>query len=229
MEVKSTSSNSTQVPTSSFLAGKLVDIFEGGFHIFDITSAIRLWVMEGLQGEIELEVLVYCIQSPNCGQPDSEGRLPHSVEFTEDQASLQHAPRLVISSKNPLSNVPGGRAKRQSSGGASFCVANQTTCCLNELFINFEEDLGSEYSFIVDPESYQANYCEGICPTTPGGELMTPLLYDFISKLQNNPASSITPCCAGHVYENLPVLIDLNGNLTSVTLNDVIVSSCRCG
>ena len=230
VEVKSAASNSTQVHTSSFLAGKLVDVFEGGFHVFDITSATKLWIMEGLQGDLELDVSVYCIHSPECGQPNNDGRLPHSVEFTQDQASLQHAPRLVISSKSPLSNTHKDRAKRESrGGGASFCTANQTTCCLKELFINFKEDLGPEYCFIVDPPSYQANYCEGVCPTTPGGELMTPMLYDFLSKLQNSPASSVTPCCAGHQYENLPILLDLEGVLTPSTLIDVSVVSCRCG
>lgn len=229
VEVKSVVSNSTQVSTSSVMAGKFLNIYEGGFQVFDITSAVKLWALMGLRGDIELQVSVYCIKSSDCAMPDTEGTMPQSVEFVHSQLSTKDAPRLVIASENPLSEMQGNKAKRQTSGGASFCVGNQSTCCLKELIINFQEDLGPEFSFIIDPPSYQANYCEGICPITPGGELMTPLLFDFISRLQNNPASSVTPCCTGHTYQNLPVLLNLYGMVVARTLENVRVSSCRCG
>ena len=231
VEVKSIASNSTQVPISSVMAGKLLGIFEGGFQVFDITSTLNLWTMMEIKGNVDIEVSVYCVQSADCAQPDSLGRKPQSVEFVHDHSDAHNAPRLVISSKSPLSIMSDSRVRRreENQGGASFCVGNQSTCCLKELFINFKEDLGADFAFIVDPVSYQANYCEGICPTSPGGELMTPLLFDFISKLQNNPLSSLAPCCAGHVYEGLNVLLDLNGMLVASKLDNVSVTSCRCG
>ena len=85
-----------------------------------------------------------------------------------------------------------------------------------------------KFAIIVDPILYQANYCDGICPTTPGGKLMTPLLFHFISRLQNNPLVLLTPCCAGQIYEDLSVLLNLDGMLVSATLEDVTVL-CRCG
>ena len=231
VEVKSIASNSTQVPISSVMAGKLLDIFKGGFQVFDITSTLKLWTMMGIKGKVDIEVSVYCIQTTDCAQPDGSGRKPQSVEFVHSHSDTQTAPRLVISSESPLSIMSERRVRRQEGGveGPPFCVGNQSTCCLKKLIINFEEDLGPQFSFIRDPATYQANYCEGVCPTTGGGELMTPMLFDFISRLQNNPISSLTPCCAGNVYENLNVLLELNGLLVVQTLENASVTSCRCG
>lgn len=224
--------------TSSLIVGKHFGIFDAGFQVLDITPTVQMWASSGVSGEIHLSVSIYCLSSPDCAKPDSEGEKPKSVEFFHAQSSPDKAPRLVMTTKNPL-EVQDSPAKRQTSSndppkGASFCVNNQSTCCLKELFINFEEDL-PDFDFIVDPPSFQANYCEGICPLVPDGELMTPLLFNFLSRLQDHPASSITPCCSGTAYKSLNILVNMGGsNATSLNLEEhklenVVVTGCKCG
>ena len=236
VEVKSSASNSGYA--SSFIAGKQLSIFDAGFQVLDMTPTVKMWASSGVSGEIDLNVSIYCLSSPDCAQPDGTTTRPTSIEFIQDESDIDRAPRLVITTKNPL-EVEDSRSKRQlaSTGlqnGSSFCVSNQSTCCLKELIIDFKKDL-PDMDFIVDPPVFQANYCEGICPTVAGGDVMTPLLFDFISKLQDHPASSITPCCSGTSYKSLSTLIDIGGgnathpNLRRHKLDNVIVTGCKCG
>ena len=237
VEVKSISTVAG-VSTDTVISGQFLNIFGAGFQALDITSTVKLWSSIELHGKITLQVSVYCVSSPDCAKPDNQDRFPESLVFNCDQDNSEHAPRIVVSSKNPLVLPQGSRTKRQSPvplptpqppEGASFCVVNQSTCCLKELTINFKEDLGHEFSFIIDPPSFQANYCEGVCPTVPSGELLTPMVYDFISRMDNHPAGSILPCCSGHVYKSLLVLIDFSGLLVTRMLDNISVVSCRCG
>ena len=236
VEVKSTATSPGYA--SSIIAGKQLSTFDAGYQVLDMTPTVKMWASSGISGEIDLSVSIYCLSTSHCAQPDGTGEKPRSIEFVEDQSDIDKAPRLIVTAKNPL-EIDDSRTKRNtpsasSPNGSSFCVTNQSTCCLKELIINFKEDL-PDMDFIVDPPVFQANYCEGVCPTVAGGDVMTPLLFDFISKLQDHPASSIMPCCSGSSYESLNTLINVGGgntthpNLKRHKLENVIVTGCKCG
>lgn len=213
--------------TKAVVASKYLNIFDSGFQTFDLTSAVKNWINDNFNGQVNLEVTVYCF-APSCTVNDNQGREPKSIRFLYNPRPKEHAPRVVVTSKNPLEVQNGGRSKRQSNGGGvSFCVSNQTTCCLKPLRINFEHDLN--ITFISQPLEFDANYCEGICPTIAGGALMTPRLFEFLKQLEGNPAQSIEPCCVGTVYHTLTVAIrNKDGSELILDLKQVRVTSCRC-
>lgn len=208
--------------------GKYVNVSDSGYQVFDITSTVKLWVSHNVKGPVSFEVIIHCYSSLTCNQKTSSGLQPTKVEFYTDNMQ-DKTPRLLTISNSVTENaVKHARRRRQaSSSGVGYCQAQQSTCCLKPLTIRFREDLG--FNFIVQPTSYVANYCGGVCPRTAGGDTMTPTLYEFLSQLNSgNPASSVVPCCAGNTYLPLEVLIQTQGQLVIEELQQVIVTSCRC-
>ena len=209
----------------SVVVGKYIKVFDSGFQIFDITAAIQTWISKGLDGPLKLEVTVFCFTA-SCTSPNSEGRDPKFVRFMPDYHSKEHAPRIVVTSQNPLEAADQHRSKRQTQGsGLSFCVNNQSICCLKQLRINFSRDLG--FDFITKPLEYEANYCDGVCPISPGS--ISPLLFHYLSRLKDSPASSAEPCCAGNTYKDLHAMVVENGTERLRILHRVRVTSCHCG
>ena len=208
--------------------GKYVDVFETGYQVFEITAAIKLWIAKRISGPVGLEVSVYCYSSPNCSRPQGAMR-PASVSFLSSSSDQHKVPRIITVSKNPLDVQHQQRQKRNAEQmtGVGACRTNQSTCCLNHLELSFHDDLGLE--FIVLPENFTANYCEGVCPDTTRGELMTPQIFDLFSRLpETNPGSSLQPCCTGNQYKSQQVLMVREQALIIEELKQVIVLSCRC-
>ena len=215
------------------VASKNIDIFNNGFQAFDITPAVKLWSDQQINGSVNFEITVSCLSSRKCAEIDIYGRFPTTLKF--DFVSPARQPRLVVISKNPLEVENQDRNRRQAATtgeGVFLCKANQSTCCLKKLVIDFEKDLG--LGFVIMPKTFEANYCEGICPVTPGGKLMTPEVYKFITRLTNHPAASIEPCCAGNRYRPLiivmphPDQVNNPGGTIIEQLQQVTVESCRC-
>eukprot|EP00731_Ephydatia_muelleri_P023653 Em0015g1236a len=208
--------------------GKYVNVSESGYQVFDITSTVKLWVSHDVKGPVSFEVTIHCYSSLTCNQKTS-GLQPTQVEFFTDSTQQDKTPRLLTISNSVTDNaLKNARRKRQAtSSGVGYCQAQQSTCCLKPLTIRFREDLG--FNFIVQPASYVANYCGGVCPRSAGGDTMTPTLYEFLSQLSSgNPGASVQPCCAGNTYLPLEVLIQNKGQLVIEELQQVIVTSCRC-
>lgn len=209
-------------------AGKYVNVSESGYQVFDITSTVKLWLSHDVKGLVRFEVVVHCYSSQTCNQKTS-GLQPTQVEFFTDSTYQDKTPRLLTISNSVTENeVKKARQKRQATAsGVGYCQAQQSTCCLRPLTIRFREDLG--FNFVVQPTSYMANYCGGVCPRLTGGDTMTPTLYEFLSHLSTgSPGASVMPCCAGNTYLPLEVLIQYNGQLMIEELQQVIVTSCRC-
>jgi hypothetical protein len=209
--------------------GKYIDIYETGYQVFEITSAVKLWIARHIEGPVTMEVNVYCYSSPNCSHPDGGDLSPASVSFFSSQAEQDKAPRIITVSKNPLDVQHQERRRRNADEltGVGQCSANQSTCCLKNFQLNFHDDLG--LSFILLPENFTANYCEGVCPEIMGGQLMTPRIFELFSRLpETNPGSSVEPCCTGNQYKPLEVLVRKDGELFIEELSHVTVLSCRC-
>ena len=208
--------------------GKYIDIYETGYQVFEITSAVKLWIAKGVDGPVTLEVNIYCYSSPNCSQP--EGTLPPaSVAFLSSPAEQDKAPRIITVSKNPLDVEHQERQRRSANEltGVGTCGTNQSTCCLKHFELDFHEDLG--LTFVILPRNFTANYCEGVCPELMGGQLMTPRIFELFSRLpETNPGSSVEPCCTGNQYKPLEVLVRRDGELVIEELSHVTVLSCRC-
>ena len=208
--------------------GKYIDIYETGYQVFEITSAVKLWIARHIDGPVSMEVNVYCYSSPNCSQSDGD-LSPASVSFLMSPAEQDKAPRIITVSKNPLDVEHQERQRRNADEltGVGQCSTNQSTCCLKHFELSFHADLG--LSFILLPENFTANYCEGVCPEIMGGQLMTPRIFELFSRLpETNPGSSVEPCCTGNQYKPLEVLVRKDGELFIEELSHVTVLSCRC-
>ena len=207
---------------------KYVAVSDVGYQAFEITSAVKLWVDNGINGSVMVEVNVYCYSSLTCNQAVG-AKLPSKVQFLYTPDDNSKASRVIVVSKNPLEAEHRNRFRRQTESiDDRFCSINETTCCLKNLTLNFREDL--RINHIIEPRSFPANYCQGYCPLTAGTQLMTPMLFEYLSRLgEGSPGSSVEPCCAGHEYQTLPVvMLGRNNTLVTVQLQDVIVTSCRC-
>lgn len=214
--------------------GKYIDTFDTGYRVFEITNAVKLWVLRNIHGNVTLEVVIYCYRSPSCASQSSDGKFPAKVEFLYAANETERAPRVIIISTNPLEHKDSGKTKRSThSSRPNFCADDESMCCLKPLTINFREDLGIHS--IVRPLTLDANYCEGICPQISGLGVMTPQRFEFLRHLgSSHPAASIEPCCAGATYRSLDVLMRKRNPLTGLihsqieTLQQVEVTSCRC-
>lgn len=213
------------VSLSSTTSGKTIDAYESGFQAFDIATAVNTWVTQGTKGNVTLKVSIQCYSSPSCSKP-TNGQTPEAITF-KDFDSSEHAPRIIVTSRNPL-EARSDRNKRQvTSVKSTKCKVNQSICCLKPLNISFAEDLGLD--FIVEPTNFEANYCEGMCPIYNSGDLMTPQLYQFLSRLQGSPVSNSEPCCAGNTFDNLQIVIaNRKGFFIIEELKQMKVTSCRC-
>lgn len=208
------------------VAAKNLNVYEKGFQAFDITSAVKLWAQKQINGTVRLEITVSCFSSKTCALGKSNQGSPSSITFNLE--SEIRKPRLVIVSQNPLEVTNGNRVRRQTTGSRE-CNDRQKTCCLKKLRIDFAKDLGME--FVVLPKTFEANYCEGVCPITPGGALLTPQVYSFITKLTNHQAASLEPCCAANTFKPLLIILPdptIPGGTVTEELQQVTVESCRC-
>ena len=210
--------------------GKYLNLFDSGPKVFDIASAVKLWLAKGVKGNVTLEVVVNCFSSPDCAD-SSNGTFPAIVRFNQQSGK---EPKVMILSKNPLEVQENARRrKRQAqSQPTKFCRTNDTICCLKPLILNFKRDLGMD--FITQPESFEANFCEGYCPELSGEDVMTSTRFQFLRKLKNSPVSSILPCCSGSEYRSLDVLMNkykhkLDRYVTVIErLQQVTVTKCKC-
>ena len=218
--------------------GKYLNVFDSGYKVFDITPAVRLWLLKGIQGNMTLEVVVYCYSSPDCATTRN-GTTPAVIQFDHKSGADGHSdtePKVMILSRNPIEVAENAkRRKRQIDNGAQpkkFCRVNETMCCLKPLILNFRRDL--RLNFITQPESFEANYCEGYCPELSGEDVMTSSRFQFLKELKNSPASSIEPCCSGSEYEDLDVIMTMYrrklGRFVTIIekLQQVTVTSCKC-
>ncbi len=124
------------------------------------------------------------------------------------------------------------RSKRSTTRGrrldASFCLKQKppsANCCLRELYIDFQKDLN--WSWVVSPSGYKANFCAGACPYMYSGDTMHySILY---MHRMNNPNASPSPCCTPKEYAPLTIMFRKDGKYRIRQLNDLLVVSCGCG
>lgn len=214
--------------------GKYINLFDSGPKVFDISMAVKLWLARRVKGDVTLEVVVNCFSSLECARSSSNGTAPAVVRF--DQQSGRE-PKLMILSRNPLEVKENAKRRRKRQNPlqtppTNFCQPNETFCCLKPLILNFKEDLGM--NFIIQPITFEANYCEGYCPELSGEDVGTSTRFQFLSDLENSPVSSIEPCCSGREYRSLDVLmnkynVQLGRWVTVIErLQQVTVTKCKC-
>ena len=209
-----------------------VDIFGHGLLSFDITLAVKQWILEGIVGNVALEVLVTCHNSLNCTKEVSNGKQPAKVSFIYNTTDTTKLPRIITISKNPLESGNTRRIRRDSppeEPPLNYCDRNESTCCLHQMEINFERDLSMPW--IIRPKSFIANFCDGYCIPAMGlGD--EPRSRELLRQIAS--ASSVDPCCTGIKYKSLQIVTKIwnsslkNFKTSTDILQQVSVTECQC-
>lgn len=203
-------SNASSVGT--VIAVKIIDTCSPkGYISFNITKAAARWFQQKLK-KVALTLTIKCISSCHC-----DLRPEHQVRFSTSGKNMK-APHLVMETYR--SSIMQNKRRKRNSRYA-FCSNSSQGCCLRELTVNFQRDLG--WNFIKLPEEIFINYCSGLCLL---GTNSTPTQFDVLAGIH----SSAYPCCSGATYEPVTMLVD-NGNntLDVLELPKMTVTSCQCG
>lgn len=196
---------------------------DDGYISFNVTEAIKRWLeinqhLNGV-GIMELEVAIL---------PPHSLHYIHYPPVLEFDISSESNTQFVVMSAPPEQppEQMSSRKKRQILNG-DFCFGspNEPNCCIRELTINFEEDLG--WTWVLSPLQYQANYCVGLCPVLwPSASFATQI---FQLYAENNPGGAVQPCCSTEELSPLTLLIlNGNGNTQLIKLSDMVIHSCIC-
>ena len=215
------------VSPTELVASKEVEGIGDNFISFDISQALQRCLEEG-SSELELEVVIKCPESLSSGIP-----FPPAIKFvTKPDEQLANPAQLVVAflqmqeAERNVRDSSGKVHKRQDPVDSTYCLTNpsEPNCCLRELEIDFQQDLG--WDFVLQPQSFHSNYCEGLCPAHwPAHSMSTTLLIKY---KEMNPTAAVKPCCVPAVLKPLVVLIVHNGIPQLEELTDVIVESCIC-
>lgn len=231
-----TGENGEVMRYSSLVGTKLVRTESDGYEQFNLTDLVKEWMPDTvpedvLQPDLELELVIRTPESI-----ETEALFLPSIEFDVPGVTLkgENKAQLVLSILNENeqhrsnTDILHSRRKRNSVNGVSkgYCFANpdQANCCVRELEINFHRDL--DYTWILAPESYPSNYCDGLCPIYwPSETDSTSLLMELRN---TNPTAAPQPCCVAKYAKPLTLLAVINGRIVLNELPDMRVESCIC-
>ena len=220
-----------------FVDKKSLSVYGHGPQIFNVLRAMEVWVEEGRNDGMVLEVLVTCSSSPNCSNnlPHGHGgnlKPPAAVLFEYNPMNSSMVPHIVTLSKNPLdaSHFSSRRKRSAENDSPRYCNQNQITCCLHSFNISFVHDLG--FHSIHLPTQFDANYCDGQCSSLEG--LGSSERNRILDHLRGNPSISVEPCCSGIEYKPLSILMEVYDPKTRTNsfmidhLDQVRVTRCTC-
>ncbi len=199
-----------------YVMGQDVASDSSGYVLFDVYEALEQWKnldKSNLIREIELEVSILCPDGMNV-------RYTPSIEFDLETPKLT---QLVVRTYKESD-----RKKKQSydERSADWCLQNpnEFNCCLKELEINFERDFG--WRWILQPKSFLANYCKGLCPYNWSTSNFHSLVVSRL--IRRNPTAAPSLCCVPNSFTPLVLQLYVNGSVVLATLEDVQVRSCIC-
>ena len=212
------------------LASEAVRSEDDGYVSFNISAGIKRW-LERSPGDTSLELDVH-IDTPEL--VDTGKFLPPVVEFDIPSGKGEHGARLYVERLNERERLPGPdslrRRKRETVEGVNsqYCFDHpeESKCCIRPLTINFQEDLGPEFDFVLYPPSFTPNYCNGECSSVwPSATEST----QFLMQLrESNPTAAPEPCCVPHRTRPLFVLIKIGDESSVQEIPNMITDSCIC-
>ena len=201
---------SSSVPRR-LLDSRLINLLDKpSWQDFDIKDAVSDW-LDNPDSNYGLEV--------TC----SSGQVLHDV-ITFARRS-RHAPRVSVYTQETQIV---GRMRRSAVRPETYdCQQGdgERRCCRYPLRISFK-DIGWD-TWVVQPEGYQAYFCDGTCPHS------YKVAHNFasIKSLINfaNPAATPGPCCTASKLSPLTLLhYNEHGQLIVTVYEDMIVEQCKC-
>ncbi|XP_043960100.1 bone morphogenetic protein 6 [Gambusia affinis] len=211
---------------------------EEGWLEFDITATSNLWVMSpvhnlGLQVSVETSSgqTISCKDAGLVGRDGALEKQPFMVAFFK--VSEVHI-RSVRSAGGKRRHQNRNRSTQpqeasRGSGQTDYNSSNQKTACKrHELYVSFRE-LGWQ-DWIIAPEGYAANYCDGECSFPLNGH-MNATNHAIVQTLVHlmNPENVPKPCCAPTKLHAISVLFfDDNSNVILKKYKNMVVRACGC-
>ncbi|XP_028290628.1 bone morphogenetic protein 6 [Gouania willdenowi] len=211
---------------------------EEGWLEFDITATSNLWVMSpvhnlGLQISVETSSGL-SISSKEAGLIGRDGALekqPFMVAFfkvseVHIRSSRSTGGKRRQQNRNRSSHPQEGS---RGAGPADLNSSDQKIACRRqELYVSFREL--SWQDWIIAPEGYAANYCDGEC-SFPLNAHMNATNHAIVQTLVHlmNPENVPKPCCAPTKLHAISVLyFDDNSNVILKKYKNMVVRACGC-
>ncbi|XP_061094170.1 bone morphogenetic protein 6 [Conger conger] len=210
---------------------------EEGWLEFDITATSNLWVMSpnhnlGLQISVETSN-GRSISPKEAGLVGRDGALekqPFMVAFFKVSEVRVRSARST--GRRRQQNRNRSAQPQESSKGPGLSDYNssdqKTACRKHELYVSFREL--SWQDWIIAPEGYAANYCDGEC-SFPLNAHMNATNHAIVQTLVHlmNPENVPKPCCAPTKLHAISVLyFDDNSNVILKKYKNMVVRACGC-
>ncbi|KAM4718140.1 bone morphogenetic protein 6 isoform 2-T2 [Anableps anableps] len=211
---------------------------EEGWLEFDITATSNLWVMSpvhnlGLQVSVETSSgqTISCKDAGLVGRDGALERQPFMVAFFKVSEVHIRSTRSAGGKRRHQNRNRSTQPQEGSrpSGQTDYNSSNQKTACKrHELYVSFRE-LGWQ-DWIIAPEGYAANYCDGECSFPLNGH-MNATNHAIVQTLVHlmNPENVPKPCCAPTKLHAISVLFfDDNSNVILKKYKNMVVRACGC-
>ncbi|XP_015668552.1 inhibin beta A chain [Protobothrops mucrosquamatus] len=213
------------------ISEKVVDTRKSTWHIFPVSKSVQ-----GLldQGKNSLDVRVTCDQCQETGaslvlmgKKKKKGEAMEGNESTgEEEKEQSHRPFLMMLATNSEDH----HHRRRRRG--LECDGKVNICCKKHFFVSFK-DIGWN-DWIIAPQGYHANYCEGDCPSHIAGTSSSTL--SFHSTVINHyrmrghsPFSNLKSCCVPTKLRPMSMLYYDDGqNIIKKDIQNMIVEECGC-
>ena len=212
------------------LGTRVMQGWETGWEVFDITSAVDMWIISPLNN-YGLEVTVKLLRT-GYSIPAAPGKFG-LVGFT---GPLGQRPFIVSFFKGDPTDKglvvhASSRKKRSLFNPAKLKFGNtasSTECKKRRLYVDFQELRWQNW--IIAPDGYESSYCAGECNYAmyaPRNATNHAIVQTLVNLL--NPDSAPSPCCAPTKLKAISVLFyDENKNVVLKKFQDMVVMSCGC-
>ncbi|XP_034040032.1 inhibin subunit beta Aa [Thalassophryne amazonica] len=207
------------------LAEKTVDTRRSGWHTFSVSAAVQ-----ALLDSADSPTLKLRVTCPLCADA---GATPILVSGNSGKSSRSnqreqsHRPFLMA----VVQQGDGSDSRRRRKRGLE-CDGKVRVCCKRQFFVNFK-DIGWN-DWIIAPNGYHANYCEGECPSHVASITGSTLSFHstVISHYRMrgyNVFQNLKSCCVPTRLRAMSMLYyDEYQRITKTDIQNMIVEECGC-
>ncbi|XP_038124986.1 inhibin subunit beta Aa [Cyprinodon tularosa] len=204
------------------LAEKTVDTRRSGWHTFPVSSAVQA-LLES-QGSPTLSLRATC---PLCSDTGATLVLVSGGSEKSqrgNQREQSHRPFLMAVVRQAESADSRRRRKRGLE-----CDGKVRVCCKRQFFVNFKDIGWSDW--IIAPNGYHANYCEGECPfhmSSFGGSFHSTVINRYRMK-GYSPFQNLKSCCVPTRLRAMSMLYyNEEHKIVKKDIQNMIVEECGC-
>ncbi|KAG7259073.1 hypothetical protein CRUP_035985 [Coryphaenoides rupestris] len=218
-----------QAPTQGdvLLAQKTVDTRRSGWHTFPVSGAVQALLEASEATGAAVAPLSIRVSCPQCA---GVGATTVLVSGRASQREQSHRPFLMAVVR-PGDGAGGGETRRRRRRGLE-CDGKVRVCCKRQFYVNFK-DIGWN-DWIIAPQGYHANYCEGECPTHVAS--ITGSSLSFHSTVINqyrmrgySPFQTMRSCCVPTRLRPMSMLYyNDEQKIVKKDIQNMIVEECGC-